>query len=305
VLKRTGNIKFLLIISVFALFIGNSSLFAQEGEAGEHWNAAIEAQEKGDLETAITEYEAAISADTTFVDPHLNLGTLYFSQKKYKNAVTHFQKATELDSTLLEGWTNLGLAATEIGNIQVGEKAFTKALKIKPNDPDLMESFALLYYKNNAYDRAIGKYEDLVKLKSQDKVTFYALGKSYKEVGNTEKAVINLSSATKIDPKYYLAHFELGNIYLDQKNYGRAIANYKKAVGINSKHYQSWFNLGSASVGESTEESILDAYDAYKKFLSLTSGRKGSQIKKMRGEAQEIVAQLKAWFDKELIEYDD
>lgn len=303
-LKRTGIVKFLLILSVFGLIFGSSALIAQEGEAGEHWNAAIEAQEKGNLETAITEYEAAITADPTFVDPHLNLGTIYFSQKKYKNAEAQFQKVTELDPTLIEGWKNLGLAATEIGDIQVGEKAFAEALKIKPNDPDLMESFAFLFYKNDAYDRAIGKFEDLVKLKSQDKITFYALGKSYKEVGNTEKAMINLSSATKIDPEYYLAFFELGNIYLDQQNYSKAIANYKKAVGINSKHYQSWFNLGSACVGESTEESILDAYSAYKKFLSLTAGKNGSQIKKMRGEAQEIVAQLKAWFDSEMIEYD-
>ena len=143
----------------------------------------------------------------------------------------------------------------------------------------------------------------MVKLKSQDKTIFYALGKSYKETGNDTKAIANLQSATRIDPEYQLAFFELGNIYLENEEWSKAITNYEKSIQLSPKHYQSWFNLGSACIGESTSDSIMRAYEAYNQFLKLTANMKGSQIAKMRKDANGIIKQLTDYFDQAGIDY--
>jgi len=303
VLKRTGLIKLLMIVCVGLIFIGTSPLLAQDEKAKEHFNAGIEAEEAGNKAAAITSYSAAIEADATYASPHLNVGVIYFSQKKYNSAFTHFKTYTDLAPGDLEGWRNLGLAATETNNLTVGSKAFTEALKIKHNDKELTESYAMLYYKNGAYDQASTKLEALIKLEVKDKKIFYALGKSYQEVGKTESAIANFKSATTLDPKYYLAFFEMGNINLDQQNYSKAISFYEKSTEANSKHYQSWFNLGSACVGASTAESVVEAYDAYKKFLQLSKGKKG--VKKMRADAQAIMTQLKDYFIDAGIDFEE
>jgi tetratricopeptide (TPR) repeat protein len=303
VLNRTGNIKLLLIVCIGLIFIGNTPLFAQEEKAKEHFNAGIEAEEADDKAKAIAEYTEAITVDATYASPHLNIGVIYFSQKKYKSAFTHFKTYTELMPEDLEGWKNLGLASTETNNLTVGSDAFTKALKIKPNDIELTEAYAMLYYKNGAYKQAELKLDALVKLEVRDKKIFYALGKTYQETGKIQSAIANFESATKLDPKYYLAFFELGNIYLDQQAYEKAIKNYEKAVAIKSNHYQSWFNLGSSCVGASTAESVVDAYDAYKKFLQLSKGKNG--VKKMRADATAIMTQLKDYFIDAGIDFEE
>jgi tetratricopeptide (TPR) repeat protein len=286
------------------LFLGLSVAHAQSEKAKELFNAGVDAETAGDLKTAKAKYEAAIAEDPNYANPHLNLGAILFKEKNYKEAQVHFSKVTELDSKNVDGWKNLGLAATKTGDLNVGDNAFSKALELKPNDPELIEAHAMLFYNNDSYERAIGKLEQLVKHKPKDKKIFYFLGKSYAEVGKTDEAVDNFSSAAKIDPEYHMAYFEMGNIYLDQEAWSRAISNYEKAVKYDSKHYQSWFNLGSACLGEQTANSVVRAYEAYKEFLSLTSGTKSSQIKKMRGQAQEITKQLVDYFDQAGIEYE-
>ncbi|NIP43177.1 MAG: tetratricopeptide repeat protein, partial [candidate division Zixibacteria bacterium] len=98
-------------------------------------------------------------------------------------------------------------------------------------------------------------------------------------------------------------YFELGNIYLENEDWSRAIQNYEKSVKYDPDHYQSWFNLGSACVGEQTESSVIRAYEAYQKFLALTKGMGGSQIKSMRSTATSISQQLRDYFDEVGIEY--
>lgn len=296
-------IKSAILATAVVMLLLASAALAQEEKAKEHFNAGVDAEKSGDQAKAIESYRAAITADPNYVNPRLNLGVIYYSQKKYKDAVEQFKKVTELDNSSLDGWKNLGLAATETGEVAIGENAFNKALALKPGDPELMEALAMLYYKNSVYDKAIQKLDELVKLKSQDKTVFYALGKSHKELGNTDKAIDNLNSATKIDAKYHMAYFELGNIYLDQKSWSKAMSNYRKSTEYNPKHYQSWFNLGSACMGESTPESAVEGYHAYNNFMKLTAGSSNKQVLGMRKQAQDIITQLKDFFDQNGIEY--
>ncbi|HDS01853.1 MAG TPA: tetratricopeptide repeat protein [candidate division Zixibacteria bacterium] len=304
-ITKTVVMKIFLAAVLGLLIAGTSPLAAQDNTAAEHFNNGVDAEAAGNTAKAIEEYRAAIAADSSFASPYYNLGVIYYSQKKFTDALKMFERVTQLEPDNLDAWKNMGLSATETGDLSKGEKAFTEALKIKSNDPELTELFAMLFYKNEAYKRAIAKLEDLVKLKNQDKKTFYALGKSYKEAGNNEQAIVNLQSATKIDPEYQMAYFELGNIYLEDENWSKAMQNYEKSVQYDPDHYQSWFNLGSACVGESTESSIVRAYEAYQKFLSLTNGRGGSQIKSMRNTASNISAQLRDYFDQAGIIYDE
>jgi len=308
------NLKNVMSKKIVILLLGlvlafNLSLMGQSEEAKELFNAGVDAETNDDQKVAAEKYNAAIAADKDYASPRLNLGVILYSQKKYKNAMEQFDKVVALEPDNLDGWKNLGLAATKTGNIAKGDNAFIKANELQPNDQEIIEAHAMLFFNNNAFDRAIGKLEELikiqVKMKVKDKKIFYALGKSAQETGNMEKAITNYNSAVSISSKYYLAYFELGNIYRDQKSFSKAINNYKKAVAANSKHYQSWYNMGGACLEESTEESIVQAYDSYKKFLSLTSSKKGTQMTTMRKQVKDIVTQLVDYFDQAGIIYEE
>jgi tetratricopeptide (TPR) repeat protein len=68
-----------------------------EGQAALAYNAGVEAQLAGDLETAVQRFRRSIELDPTAAIPHTGLAGVYFIQEKWMEAAAEAEKALELD----------------------------------------------------------------------------------------------------------------------------------------------------------------------------------------------------------------
>ena len=108
-----------------------------------HHNVAIGLQKLDQIEKARTEYEQALKLEPSFLPARKNLGRLYASEKKWKDAENHFQRAVDLDPEDAITIFNLGVALTMQEKLVQATAQFKHALEL---DPDLYGAKKYLDY---------------------------------------------------------------------------------------------------------------------------------------------------------------
>lgn len=97
-------------------------------------NAGITFQDFKFPDKALEQYEYIISVDSAVYNAFFNKGYVYLELKgNYPKAIEAFTKAIELDETSYPAYYNRGFAYELMGNLNMAEANYRKALEIKPN----------------------------------------------------------------------------------------------------------------------------------------------------------------------------
>ena len=93
-------LRFLSLLFFFMVFgCKATSQLSSNPRAKKEYEKGIESIQNGDLQTAVTAFEAALSRDTAFVEAHIRLGAIAFSQNQLGKSRKHLTSALQLDST--------------------------------------------------------------------------------------------------------------------------------------------------------------------------------------------------------------
>lgn len=161
---------------------------AMPAEAVAIYNRALEQTNRGDLPTAITEYQKAIKMYPYFIEAYNNMGEIYSLMGKTELAINTYNRALDIDKNY-KVLLNLGVEYYNSGNYNSALTYFLESLKIKPD-----------FHEGNYYTG----------------LSFYNL-KKYK------KAETYLNAVVKKDRKHIKANYMLSYIYYEQKEYQKVI----------------------------------------------------------------------------------
>ena len=167
---------------------------------------AIELQNAGNYQQAISTYLAAISIKLNDGALYYNLGTAYQANGDLNNAQIQYQKAIDIDKNNQTYLNSLKLLKIELANPLIQSAInkqtmndlpgaiadYTKALEYAPDDAQTYFNLATAYQANNQVDQAIQSYNkaDQLDLKGQADA-FYFLGTIYEERKNNKTAIEN------------------------------------------------------------------------------------------------------------------
>ncbi len=271
-------LRLLAFVLTVALFCSGSAQAQDTEKAKENFNLALEEQKKGDIEMAVNYYEAAIASDPGFADAYLNLGSLYFEQKRYKEAAENFKKVTEVASDNPVGFVNYGKVLYVQKKDEEALAAFQGALKADKSHIEAEKELGKLYYfRLKNYDESIKSLEKYLKSDSTDSYANFLCGMACKKKKDNSKAVSFFGKAISADPNHFESRYNLANIYLQQERFSQAIKHFKKALSLKPKHYLTAYNLAIA-VESNDPEDFDSSIAAWKKFLKIA--RKNPKAKK-------------------------
>ncbi len=86
----------------------------------------------GDLSAALKYYQRAVKYDSKYGDAINNVGTIYYSQKRYGRAITQYRRALLLNPEAAAVWSNLGTAYYARKRFPEMADAYAKAISIDP-----------------------------------------------------------------------------------------------------------------------------------------------------------------------------
>jgi tetratricopeptide (TPR) repeat protein len=115
-------------------------------------------------------------------------GLYYRSLGDLKTAVTYYEKAVSLDSTYAPPYNLLGYDNLSLGNPGVAEKAFKTYMRLLPTLPNPVDSYAEFLRLQGRYDESIAQYKKVLEIDPSFTSSISGIGDCYLCRGDGKQA---------------------------------------------------------------------------------------------------------------------
>jgi tetratricopeptide (TPR) repeat protein len=134
-------------------------------EAERWFERGLELEQTGaPMEEIIDAYRKASEIDPSSAGALVNLGTVHFNARNWREAEHHYRKALEVDPRYALAHFNLGNLYDEKGDRSEALKHYLSALRLQPNYADAHYNVALLYQSTNQPLKALRHWKLYLKL---------------------------------------------------------------------------------------------------------------------------------------------
>lgn len=144
-------------------------------------------------------------------------GMMAYENGQYAMAVEAFKEGIALDDSLAILWARLGSAYDKLEQPDPAIEAYEKAISLAKGDPDpaIFQNLGGLYSAKGDSGKAREYYEKAAALSagsdpSGAALSYYNMGVTFINAGQTEEAVEQLTKAVQADPNHAEANFQLG-----------------------------------------------------------------------------------------------
>ena len=137
--------------------------------------------------------------------------------------------------------------------------SFSEALKLRPNDIDVLNALASVYSSENRQNDAMLTYQQIVKLKPEHKQSWNNMGNIHLANKKFNDAIECYETALSIDPKYSDALNNLGNATKEIGYLDEALYYYEQAIDAPNARVELYSNYGVALKDRGFYEKALTA----------------------------------------------
>jgi protein O-GlcNAc transferase len=132
------------------------------------------------------------------------------------------------------------------GDLNQAKQFCKKALKIQPNNAEILNLLGVIYFELKNFDPAIQYFKKALQFNPKSADAYFNLGNALKEDGNLNEAITYYQKALNLNPNLVGAYNNLGILYQNKQKFNEAISCYQKALQLNSNFVDAYYNLGNA-----------------------------------------------------------
>lgn len=152
---------------------------------------------------AVEQYQALLEKNSNLTTPHMMLGIIAEMDNKFDQAETHYRKALEINPEFAPAANNLAYHLAErTENYDEALVLARTAKKNLPEDPGVMDTLGLVYYKKGLFGNAVGELLDSIEKLPSNPVIYFHLGLAYHGKGDDELAAKALKKALELDQNF-------------------------------------------------------------------------------------------------------
>ena len=136
-----------------------------------------------------------------------------------------------------------------------------------PQDVNALIDLGVIYRNTGENEKAVEQLSKAIELDPNREEIYYELSIIYQKAGQTKKAINELDKAIERAPNYEYAHYRLGMLYLETHQTEQAIEAFVTALGISPLSADTHFFLGQAYEEQRDYESALREYEEALRFV--------------------------------------
>ena len=156
-------------------------------------------------------------------------------ERRIQMALNHYEQSVKYDSTNIEALKQMGAYALESRNFRHAVEAYTRWNRLEPNNEELFQKLANLYFNLGRHKDAL-EFAERWEKAHKDKPMHQIVGMCYYYLENYPFAINRLLYAIEIDSTNANTFYTLGRSYVEMERYKQAIPYYKKAADLDTKN---------------------------------------------------------------------
>jgi tetratricopeptide (TPR) repeat protein len=146
-------------------------------------------------------------------------------------AISSMQTAVEQDNTYYNAYVQLGLLFSAQHN-KLGEDYFNNALRLQPENPEVLYDLARLFQDEKRYKEAAALYEHMLNINKNFFDAQYNLAVIQVDIKNYPEALKRFSDAIAMQPKNPKSYYGRGYTYQLQGDLQNAAADYRYTLTL-------------------------------------------------------------------------
>ena len=223
-----------------------------------------------------------------------------FKNEKYEDALKIFFEMQEEDKLNPHIYSNIGLCYAKLGQDELAEENYLKALSIDAGLAQTYINLADLYYKekriadalellqqgayelpenvgvlhylarffieDKRYQDAIDVLDKILDLSPENPDAHWDLGMVYFELGDWNSAIANFEEVLEKLDNNELAYFQTALAYEANDEIDKAISNYLKAIAVNDKFIPAYKKAATLFMARGDIEDATEYFEDFLKF---------------------------------------
>jgi membrane associated rhomboid family serine protease/Tfp pilus assembly protein PilF len=154
---------------------------------------------KGDFDTALADYNAAIQLDPKYTFAYADRGDAWLAKGDNDRAIADFSEAIRLDPKNAAYLNNRCMARAIAGReLPLAVTDCTEALQIAPNNAIIMDSRGFAYLRLSRLDDAVADYDEALKLNPKQAASLYGRGLAKLKKGDAGGGEADIAAAKAI-----------------------------------------------------------------------------------------------------------
>mgnify|MGYP001313954849 CR=1 FL=1 len=167
--------------------------------------------------------------------------------KEHKVAIKSYKKALKIQPDNEDLLNNLGVALIDSGDFIEAIEILNEAKKIKPDNPSTFVNLGNALRANGDIRGAIESFNKALMMNSDKASVYYNIGIALAESGEVKAAIENYKRAIEIKPNFAEAYNNLGIALNQIGKLEHSINNYKLALKVKPDYDEVYWNLYGTS----------------------------------------------------------
>lgn len=237
------------------------ALYQQVAGAEVLCQRGLAAHQANRFDEAARLYEAALAREPDHRVATLHLGLVRYQQGQCAAAESLLRPLVTAHPEFAEAWGALALALKGQEKLDAATDAFTCALLLNPNSPDVHNNFGNLLTAQKQFDLALDHYRTAIRLQPSRADSYQNLGNALGDLERHEEAIENFRRALALRPGYVGALLGLGKAYRVLDRLDEAQAAFSEALEHDATSAEAWSNLGVIWREKGRFDEALHCYD--------------------------------------------
>ena len=203
-------------------------------DGGKHSAAAAfeegqNAQQRGDLNTAVRFYTTAISADASLFQAYYQRASALLGLGREAEAEADLKKVTELQPDFARAHRGLGQMFLDRGQIEDAKRSLARAIELDPKLAGVRIYYASALLRSGEAQRAIEHLRFAIEQREEVTLAHALVGVAEERLGKTAEAFADYSRAIELDANNATAHEGRARLFEARGETAKAIEDYSAA----------------------------------------------------------------------------
>jgi len=189
------------------------------------------------------------------VEFHIESAKGKYSKDDYEGAIVSFSEALKIEPNNYDVLSYRGQIYREMGRYKLSIQDLNKAIELNKNDSWAFSQRAQTYQKLNEIDSAIEDYTFAISLDPENSYTYYnSIGNLKHKAGFYKEAIVNYNKAIELNPNYAYAYVCRGRSKSYLEDYQGGLQDCNKGLSIDSE--MAWGYYQRAEIKYYTQDYV-------------------------------------------------